>query len=105
MVGEVGVIKREIVYSGDILNTTARMMEQCNLHHQKLIISDKVADLIPEEKRKDYECTSLGDFPLRGKTMMICLYGVKKQEYQRSADPIFDKDSSGLLSSGGETVF
>ena len=78
VVGEVGVIKREIVYSGDILNTSARMMEQCNVHQQKLIISDKVAFMIPEDRRKDYDCTSLGEFPLRGKIQMIRLLGVRK---------------------------
>lgn len=78
VVGEVGVIKREIVYSGDILNTSARMMEQCNVHQQKLIISDKVVFMIAEDRRKDYDRTSLGEFPLRGKIQMIRLLGVRK---------------------------
>ena len=30
MAGEVGVIKKDIIYSGDVLNTTARIQEQCN---------------------------------------------------------------------------
>ncbi|WP_296317914.1 adenylate/guanylate cyclase domain-containing protein, partial [Winogradskyella sp. UBA3174] len=30
MAGEVGVIKKDIIYSGDVLNTAARIQEQCN---------------------------------------------------------------------------
>ena len=42
VVGEMGVVKREIVYSGDILNTTARILEQCKYYKQHLIISQEV---------------------------------------------------------------
>ena len=105
VVGEVGVIKREIVYSGDVLNTTARMMEQCNVHQQKLIISDKIAAMIPEEKRADYQCTSLGEFPLRGKTQMIGLFGIKKHSWHTSADSPFQKEPSAQLFPGRKPSF
>ncbi|MDT0678623.1 adenylate/guanylate cyclase domain-containing protein [Autumnicola musiva] len=82
VVGEMGVIKREIVYSGDILNTTARMMEQCNIQNQKLIISEDIAGMIPEEKRKKYNLQPLGTMALRGKMNEVGLYGVEKKKEQ-----------------------
>jgi len=36
---QIGDIKREIVYNGDVLNTTARIEEQCNKYDSELIIS------------------------------------------------------------------
>jgi len=77
VVGEIGVIKREIVYSGDILNTTSRMMEQCKHHDQKLIVSRKLIDFISEEKLDSYQLESLGKMPLRGKSQEVEMYGVK----------------------------
>lgn len=76
VVGEMGAIKREIVYSGDILNTTSRMMEQCTVFHQKLIISNEVLELIPQDKKINYELHHLGELALRGKTRKCHLYGV-----------------------------
>ena len=40
MAGEVGVIKREIAYSGDVLNTAARIQSMCNELKSKFIISE-----------------------------------------------------------------
>lgn len=76
VVGEMGIIKREIVYSGDILNTTSRMMEQCTVFHQKLIISNEVLELIPQDKKQNYELLHLGELALRGKMRKCHLYGV-----------------------------
>ncbi len=78
VVGEMGVIKREIVYSGDILNTTSRMMEQCKKRHQKLIISRDIVDMVSNFKLRDYTLDAMGDMSLRGKTQMVELFGVRK---------------------------
>jgi len=77
VVGETGVIKREIVYSGDILNTTARMLEQCKIHQQGLIISQELVELLPENILTYYQLSSLGEMTLRGKTNQVELFGVK----------------------------
>lgn len=76
VVGEIGVIKREIVYSGDILNTTSRMMEQCKILNQKLIISNEIVEILPHSQLRQYDLTFLGEMALRGKAKMINLYGV-----------------------------
>lgn len=37
--GEVGIIKRDISYSGDVLNTTARILSKCNDLNAEVIVS------------------------------------------------------------------
>ncbi|TBW28893.1 adenylate/guanylate cyclase domain-containing protein [Gramella sp. KN1008] len=76
VVGEIGVIKREIVYSGDILNTTSRMLEQCKIYNQKLIISSQLIEIFPKKKIEEYNLYELGEMALRGKSRMMRLYGV-----------------------------
>lgn len=78
--GEIGVTKREIVYSGDILNTCARMLELCKVYNQRLIISREVIDMVKESKLGQYQLFPLGEMPLRGKTVAVELYGVRLAE-------------------------
>ena len=77
--GEMGAIKREIVYSGDILNTTARLMEQCTVFNQKLIISHEMLECIPKQRKKQYQFQHLGELVLRGKLNKCHLYAVNYQ--------------------------
>jgi adenylate cyclase len=79
VVGEMGVIKREIVYSGDILNTTSRIMELCKVHDHKLIISQDIVDMIPDHLMKRNLIDPLGSLNLRGKACSIALYGVRQK--------------------------
>ena len=76
VIGEIGIIKREIVYSGDILNTTSRMMEQCSVYNEKLIISRDILDIT--NGNADYTMGLLGNMTLRGKLKPLELYGVKR---------------------------
>ncbi len=77
-VGEMGVIKREIVYSGDILNTTSRILEQCKPYNQKLIISKDILEMISEYGIKEYTVKFLGEMALRGKIQQVGLYSVER---------------------------
>ncbi|MBA3647641.1 MAG: adenylate/guanylate cyclase domain-containing protein [Chitinophagales bacterium] len=45
--GEVGIIKRDITYSGDVLNTTARIQSKCNEYQVKILCSDELLGLLP----------------------------------------------------------
>ena len=71
--GECGEDKREIVYFGDTINTTARMQQLCSSLQQRVIISD--------ELRKRLDCSQLalkplGEHTLRGRSHPIVLYSV-----------------------------
>jgi len=72
---EIGDIKREIAYHGDVLNTAARLEKKCNEFNEKLIITQNVIDQI--QSANGYNFKLLSDLPLRGKTENIKFYSVK----------------------------
>ncbi len=76
--GEIGVIKKEIVYSGDILNTTARIMALCNQYNSRLIVSGIIYTALKETR--GYRFDFLGTTALRGKSEDISLYSVIPQK-------------------------
>ncbi len=84
IVGEIGIIKTAIVFSGDTLNTTARMMGKCRKHHQKLIISQDILDMATRANNKGFNLDPLGKLPLRGKLKDIELFGVKRGSFTDS---------------------
>lgn len=69
--GEIGVIKKDIIYSGDVLNTTARIQEQCNKYSVDFLISKETFDLISDTN--EYKLVPLGRIELRGKNRKINL--------------------------------
>jgi len=62
--GEVGIIKRDITYSGDVLNTTSRIQGKCKEFDTEIIASDDVLDLL---QLTGYTTRFLGAIKLRGK--------------------------------------
>ena len=44
----VGEVRREIVYIGDVLNTAARIQEQCKVHGKDILVSEDVLQSIGE---------------------------------------------------------
>ena len=76
MAGEVGIIKKDIIYSGDVLNTTARIQEQCNQYSVDILISKETFDLLSDTD--GYKLIPLGSIELRGKVRKIDLNTVKK---------------------------
>ncbi|MEO8210369.1 MAG: adenylate/guanylate cyclase domain-containing protein [bacterium] len=75
-VGEVGVMKREITFSGDVLNTTARIQELCNKYKEKLIVSKHLLDLI--SSKDEFILKEIGQMNLRGRSEPVVLYSVRK---------------------------
>jgi adenylate cyclase len=74
--GEIGVIKKEIIFTGDVLNTTARIQMLCNSYGVDIIISGELLHkLKPDQK---VEAKSLGENVLRGKDKRIELYAISK---------------------------
>ena len=63
--GEVGIIKRDITFSGDVMNTTSRIQSKCKEFNVEIIASD---DLLKElELTGKYTTQFLGSIKLRGK--------------------------------------
>ena len=73
-VGEIGVIKKDIVYSGDLLNTTSRIQGECNNNNVNILLS---SDLLSRMQLKDeYRQIALGEIPLKGKKEKVALYTI-----------------------------
>jgi adenylate cyclase len=66
MAGEVGVVKRDIAYSGDVLNTTARIQSKCNEFGVNILCSKYLLDKL-NLGLSDFRTQLLGEIPLRGK--------------------------------------
>jgi adenylate cyclase len=72
--GEMGSVKREIVFLGDTVNTAARIQELCRETGDRVIAS---ADLIDRlELPRGIAKGSLGDLRLRGKGADLALYAL-----------------------------
>lgn len=65
VVGEVGVIKRDITFSGDVLNTTSRIQGKCKEFNVPVIASGELVNALPPAEK--YTITFLGSIQLRGK--------------------------------------
>lgn len=70
--GQVGKNKIEIVFHGDVINTTERIMNQCNILGEKVLISENLLrriDLLP-----NLHCEYVGTELFRGKENEVALY-------------------------------
>lgn len=61
--GEIGVIKRDITFSGDVLNTTSRIQNMCKELQVDMLFSEDLAKQLPAA----YTTKSMGANKLRGK--------------------------------------
>jgi adenylate cyclase len=73
-VAEVGEIKKELAYHGDVLNTAARIQGRCNEYQKKLLVSEKIKSYF--EKQPSYGFEFLGDVILKGKEKPVNIYAV-----------------------------
>ncbi len=73
--GQIGIIKRELVHSGDVLNAASRIQGLCNKYEAKLIISNTIKTSIKNISNWRFE--ALGDISLRGKSEKLELFSVR----------------------------
>jgi len=76
IVGQIGDLKREIVFNGDVLNTTSRIQELCNTYNQELLISRRL--LAQLKLPPDYNQEHLANVKLKGKETEIHIYGISQ---------------------------
>ncbi len=73
--GEIGVIKKEIVFSGDVLNTAARIQSLCNKYSTDLLVSEQLIDIV---NGNDYDTESIGEVGLKGRNEKVNLFTITK---------------------------
>jgi len=78
VVAEVGEIKKEIAYHGDVLNTGARIQSKCNSYGKDLLLSESLKNQLPQSD--DLVFTFLGSEELRGKTEKVNIYSAEGKE-------------------------
>lgn len=77
IIGEIGESKKEIVFHGDVLNTAARIMSECNSLRKTFLVSE---DLIRKVNLPgEFAPESLGEFMLRGKAQEVKLFSIQKK--------------------------
>lgn len=75
---QIGELKREIVYNGDVLNTTARIQALCNQLGQKLLVSAELMERL--SLGPEYTTLELESVPLRGKAEALSLCAVNRTD-------------------------
>lgn len=74
MVAEVGVVKKEVAYHGDVINTSARIQAECNVHKVPILISEKVLKDLGSDH--SFSTKHLGDVLLKGKKKKVNIHTV-----------------------------
>ena len=72
---EVGSIKREIAFHGDVLNTASRIQKVCNQYKKNLLASESFVELLDEVD--EFDKVQIGYIALKGKAIPINIYSVE----------------------------
>ncbi len=87
---EVGDLKKEIVYNGDVLNTTARIESLCNDYGEQLLVSE---DLVAQLELPNFvDPKPLGPVVLRGKAEAIPLMALPSRRQFENSSKRFSPD-------------
>ena len=75
MAGEIGVVKRDIAYSGDVLNIASRIQAKCNELGVNILLSTPLIEKLNLE-HKLFNPKKIGNIDLRGKQEKVVLFTV-----------------------------
>ncbi len=73
-VAEIGDLKREIAYHGDVVNTAARLRSACNEFNKQLLTTEYVIKNLKEPI--EFNITEIGEVNLRGKQKPIKVFSI-----------------------------
>ncbi|RKN81172.1 adenylate/guanylate cyclase domain-containing protein [Ulvibacterium marinum] len=74
MVAEVGVVKKELAFHGDVINTSARIQAECNKHNVTVLISEELKENLPVDSK--YSTKSIGNLLLKGKKKELNVFTI-----------------------------
>jgi len=71
----IGTIKKEVVYHGDVLNTTSRIQDECNKYGQYFLLSKYMLENLelPGYLKSEF----VGELQLKGKAEKVKIFGLK----------------------------
>jgi adenylate cyclase len=73
-VGQIGIVKKDVVMSGDTINTASRIRTACGELNQKYLASKEMIELLDME---EWQSESMGLIDLKGKEKDIELFALK----------------------------
>src|SRR5437773_5939226 len=71
---QIGDLKREIVYNGDVLNTTARIQNECNKYHRDFLVSGTLMNRL--KPINGFQWEKIDAVTLRGKETEMELFSL-----------------------------
>ncbi len=74
MIAEVGTVKKELAFHGDVINTTARIQGECNAYNASLLISESLLNDL--HLNTTFKSMPLGNIKLRGKQEGVNIYSI-----------------------------
>ncbi|WP_271784764.1 adenylate/guanylate cyclase domain-containing protein [Aquimarina algiphila] len=75
MVAEVGIVKKELAYHGDVINTTARVQAKCNDYSVSILTTKSLLDNLDIEGH--FIASAVAKTVLKGKEKPVQLYTLK----------------------------
>ncbi len=78
--GEIGFQKSMIVYSGDLMNTTSRILDACDLHHAEILITGQLLNALKIPIIYRYE--KCGELIPRGKQKKLEIYTILEKDIE-----------------------
>jgi adenylate cyclase len=70
--GEIGVTKKDIIFTGDVLNTTSRIQALCNTYNVDLLVSENLIKRLPSANQ--FKAIYLAESELRGREEKMKLF-------------------------------
>lgn len=77
--GEVGLVKRQTIFSGDVVNTAAHIQARCNELGVDNLVSKELLDVL-SLRTQTYAIKPMGSTPLKGKRVAVELYTLSLPE-------------------------
>lgn len=78
--GEIGALKKEIFFTGDVLNVTARLQSLCKKYGERLLVSGILAtrlhSVLQDKGETSFQCKNLGREALKGRSEPVEVVGI-----------------------------
>jgi len=88
-IGEIGVIKKDLVFSGDVMNTTSRIQSVCNKFRVNILVSKYLLDLLNLPPHT-FIPKRMGIIELKGKRQKVELYTFEESVDLLTPTPIHE---------------
>ena len=80
-IGEIGTETKDIIYAGDVMNSTSRIEGLCKIYERSLLISSDLLKLLQLPSSFTYQ--SLGELTLKGRTSKSMVYSVSYKDNKK----------------------